>query len=78
MMATKTVIICDICGKTKQDTNGWFRIGVSALNGLFNAWHGEEDGPQHYHQPYRDACGSECCHKAFDRWLSHGTLEEQP
>lgn len=75
-MATRTVITCDICGTEKQETNGWFSVGIEPAQNTFHAWH----PPDSYLAPggaYRDCCGSECAHKAFSRWMSHGTLEER-
>jgi hypothetical protein len=64
------VITCDVCGRTKQETNHWFRIVeqraspeaiVFALSGA------ALDDPR---QPTEDICGQECAHIRLSQFLA--------
>src|SRR5271165_5429292 len=50
LMATKTIITCDVCGKQKGETNGWYL--AAARSGGFIIYHATRDLPGG-----KDICG---------------------
>lgn len=67
-MAIQTVIICDVCGKGKGETNHWFGYELSKSAGsriqfVPMALIQEDDLPAWGH-----LCGLECLHKRLGQW----------
>jgi hypothetical protein len=70
-MAVIEQIVCDGCGKRKQQTNHWWLFNEDQYTGeeigigIF-PWHEPNDGMLHF-------CGAQCVIKAVSEWMSkHG------
>lgn len=65
---------CSVCPKTRdKDSNRWILLNVAPTGLLcIKKWDDRDaavDGTEH-------ACGEECAHKLFSRFLATGTLKE--
>lgn len=68
-MAVIEKIVCDVCGKQKQDVNHWWIFdppneGQELF--LLAKWSDERA------VTYRHACGQECVIKAVSEWMQKG------
>lgn len=78
-MSTTSVVTCDVCGAQKRTENNWFVAWIIPTSGLFNTVTYDAYIAYNVHYPNaKDCCGLECATKLFQRFLAHGTLEQQP
>jgi hypothetical protein len=54
-MARKEQVVCDVCGKLKQETNHWFLLALS-----FNIQIAKADGQIDREGDLFDLCGEAC------------------
>jgi hypothetical protein len=78
-VAEKTTFTCDVCGKTKQETNHWWILGstiastydndtmVSAF--LLLPWESGEMEFKFIRGPLQHLCGAECAQKKLSEFL---------
>lgn len=82
-MATKTSIVCDICGTVKGETNHWFIVDIRKEDKL------ENDPGFHIVQANfikrehldleeaKDVCGQTCAMKLFSQWMTDAQTAQE-
>jgi hypothetical protein len=73
-MSTKTTISCDLCGKVKGETNGWWKVLLRPAQ----SGNVVELAVFHWRQAGGiDVCGMQCATQALARFMDHDNLEER-
>lgn len=67
-MATKTAIICDVCGREKKDVNHWFLVETSEGFHIDKAESIEREKLNL--EITKDVCGQNCATKLFSEWMT--------
>ena len=57
---------CDVCGRSKQETNQWFRLEFGSDLFVLMAWSQEAKSRVHL-------CGQECASKKLSEWMKGQT-----
>lgn len=58
---------CDVCGRSKQETNQWFRLEFGSDLFVLMAWSQEAKIPELH------LCGQECASKKLSEWMKGQT-----
>lgn len=83
-MSRRPTDYCDSCDAPRKDANHWLSVLGDLQTPEFSSYDEanlrdtERDKPAEDRKVLRfDYCGAECVSKAFQRWLSTGTIEKQ-
>ena len=72
-MSVKSTVICDVCGKERQQTNHWWTALVSSA-GWWTIKHYDDNDN---YSGLKHLCGQACVHTMVDAWMSSGAQAAQ-